>query len=162
MTLNKISKKGFTVIEFLLVIVVVSLLSSLIFITASDSQKKSRDLERAEDVKQISAKMEQYYATYAQYPAIGSNDGQGSTFADNSAIVSAICSAVGPFSGLSPEATKSPKDKEGCSVVFDDNLSPTKDSDKYIVTSTNPGKDFTISYWEENKKEVKTSSSLNQ
>lgn len=162
MKFKTLSKKGFTVIEFLLVIVIVGLLSSLIFITISDSQKKSRDLERAEDVKQISTKMEQYYATYAQYPTKGSNDGQGSTFADNSAIVSAICSATGPFSGLSADATKSPKDKEGCSVIFEDKASPSKDNDKYIVTSNNPGKDFTISYWEENKKEIKTSPSLNK
>ena len=162
--MNKLREinKGFTVIEFLLVIVIIGILSSVIFIAFSDSRKKSRDLERAEDVKQVSAQLERYYANYGQYPIPVSDNGQGATFADSGAIVSALCSSIGPFNELSADAVKSPKDKDSCSIIIAENNEPSSQNDKYYIKSSVDGKNFQIKYWNESKKSISASSSINK
>lgn len=162
--MNKLRKinNGFTIIEFLLVIVIIGLLSSVIFVAVSDSRKKSRDLERAEDVRQLSTQLERYYANYGQYPVSGSNNGQGATFADSGAIVSTLCSSIGPFNELSADAIKSPKEKDSCSIIIDDSGEPNSQNDKYFIKSSADGKNFQISYWNESKKTISSISSINK
>jgi type II secretion system protein G len=67
-------KKGFTLIEIMVVIVILGVLITMISGSFVASQKKSRDLKRKSDIVQISKALEIYYNDQGQYPA-GSNDG---------------------------------------------------------------------------------------
>lgn len=63
------SKRGFTVVELLVVIAVVSLLSSVVFATSSGMRERSRDRRLLSDIKQIQTALELYYNSNNNYPS---------------------------------------------------------------------------------------------
>lgn len=63
-------KRGFTLMELLIVIAVIGILMSIASVAYSSAQKKTRDSRRKSDMKAVQNAMEQYYAdTDASYPA---------------------------------------------------------------------------------------------
>jgi prepilin-type N-terminal cleavage/methylation domain-containing protein len=59
--------KGFTIVELLIVIVVISILAALVLNTFSGVQTRARDTERLTDVKAVQRQMEAYYAINGHY-----------------------------------------------------------------------------------------------
>lgn len=59
---------GFTLLELLVVISIIGILVSLISVSYSTAQKKSRDAKRKSDLKSIQNAFEQYYAVHNTYP----------------------------------------------------------------------------------------------
>ncbi len=55
-------RKGFTLLELLIVIAIIGILASLATVSYSSAQKKARDSQRQADLKAIQNAMEQYYA----------------------------------------------------------------------------------------------------
>ena len=94
--MNKLAKKGFTLIELLVVISIISLLATLAVTSLQNAQKKSRDVKRKADLKQISTALELYYDVYNAYPVV--SGWVYSTGGDNW------------IPGLSPYLSKVPKD----------------------------------------------------
>jgi len=72
--MKKESKKGFTLLEMLVVVGIISILVSLAAVSYTNSQKKARDARRKSDINVIRSGLEQYYSTcgYA-YPTPVSN-----------------------------------------------------------------------------------------
>jgi len=71
----KISK-GFTLLEMLVVIGIISVLVSMGFASYSTAQKKARDAKRQGDLKAAQQVMEQCYSVNSfQYPIISANSG---------------------------------------------------------------------------------------
>lgn len=68
-------KKGFTVVELIVVIVVIGILVSIIAVGYEGLQRDVRDTERAADVDTIKAALEVYYDQNGAYPSVtsGSN-----------------------------------------------------------------------------------------
>ena len=66
-------KKGFTLLEVLIVIAIIGILVSIGVASFSSAQKKSRDSRRRSDMKAAQNAVEQYYAdsVTASYPAAG-------------------------------------------------------------------------------------------
>jgi len=62
-------KRGFTLLELLIVIGLIGILISIAVTSYSTIQKKSRDSRRMGDLKAIQNAMEQYYAEHTSYPA---------------------------------------------------------------------------------------------
>jgi prepilin-type N-terminal cleavage/methylation domain-containing protein len=62
------SKKGFTIIELLISIVVIGILASITIVSYSGIQKTSRDSERGSDVVALKIAIEKYYAENSKYP----------------------------------------------------------------------------------------------
>jgi len=63
-------KKGFTLLELLVVIGIISILVTMSFSSYSTAQKKSRDAKRKNDLKAIQNAFEQYYSICGyKYPA---------------------------------------------------------------------------------------------
>lgn len=62
-------KKGFTVIELLVVIVVIGILSSITIVTYGGIQQRSRDSRRDSDTTQIKIAIEKFHSDNSMYPA---------------------------------------------------------------------------------------------
>lgn len=63
-------KKGFTLLEMLVVIGIIAILVSIGISSYSTAQKKARDAKRKSDLKSIQSALEQYYSICGfQYPS---------------------------------------------------------------------------------------------
>lgn len=69
------SKRGFTIVELIVVITVIAILATIVIVSYSSVQKSSRDSQRKSDVTQVKIALEKYYADNGQFPAVCSADG---------------------------------------------------------------------------------------
>ncbi len=60
-------KKGFTLVELLIVIAVIGILSSTVFVNLSNARQQVRDTVRKTDLKQLELALELHYANYGSY-----------------------------------------------------------------------------------------------
>ena len=63
------TKSGFTLVELLVVMAIISILATLIVGGFRTAQMRGRDAQRKSDLKQISNALELFYADYGKYPA---------------------------------------------------------------------------------------------
>jgi prepilin-type N-terminal cleavage/methylation domain-containing protein len=64
----KNSKKGFTLVELMVVIAIVGLLSSIVLSSLGTARGKARDARRFEDLKQMQLALDLYYSFNKAYP----------------------------------------------------------------------------------------------
>lgn len=64
----KISKRGFTLIELMVIISIIGLMSSVVLSAISSARVKARDTQRIRDLQEISKAVELYYDKYGYYP----------------------------------------------------------------------------------------------
>lgn len=63
------NKKGFTLIELMIVIAIIGILSAIILATFSTAKSQSRDTKRVSDLAQIQLALAGYFDRCGQYPA---------------------------------------------------------------------------------------------
>lgn len=63
-------KKGFTLIEMLVVVLIIMLLATMVLVQASYARQKSRDVQRMSDVTRMAGALENFYADHSStgYP----------------------------------------------------------------------------------------------
>jgi len=61
-------KRGFTIIELLVVISIIGLLSSMVLVSLDNARIKARDAKRQSDLSNISRALELYYSNHDSYP----------------------------------------------------------------------------------------------
>lgn len=66
-------KKGFTIIELLVVISIIGFISSIVLVSLKGIQSKARDARRLTDAKQILTALEMYYDSNNSYLNTGGN-----------------------------------------------------------------------------------------
>ncbi|KKS65153.1 MAG: hypothetical protein UV40_C0024G0007 [Parcubacteria group bacterium GW2011_GWA1_42_7] len=66
---NARAKKGFTLVELLVVISIIGLLASILLVAVNPARIKARDAKRIFDLKQIAIALETYYDYYSHYPS---------------------------------------------------------------------------------------------
>jgi type IV pilus assembly protein PilE len=65
-------KKAFTLLEMLIVLGIIAVILSVLSVSFSSTQKKSRDAKRKGDIKALQSGLEQYYASCGYvYPTAG-------------------------------------------------------------------------------------------
>jgi len=64
-------KQGFTLIELMVVVAIISLLTSIVLAALNDARKKARDAKRLEDLHQIRIALQLYFEENGQYPLPG-------------------------------------------------------------------------------------------
>ena len=89
------NKKGFTIVELLIVIVVIGILATLVIVTFTGIQQKARNSQRQTDINAVASHVEAFYAQHGFYPTAA--DITNATFRTNQ------------MKGLDPEALRDPK-----------------------------------------------------
>ncbi|MDQ5961882.1 MAG: ral secretion pathway protein [Patescibacteria group bacterium] len=70
MKYNKfVSKKGFTILELLIVVAIIGLLSAVVLAALNSSRSKGRDAKRIEEIRQIINAVELSYNATGKYPS---------------------------------------------------------------------------------------------
>lgn len=123
------NKRGFTLIEMLIVIAIIGMLSTLAAITLGSARVKARDARRMSDLKEIQTALELYYTDENIYPA-GNNIALGSA---NYACLNEI-SGFTTAGCLNPYMDKIPADPKSGNYIY------TRSSDSYTVTAALEGK----------------------
>lgn len=109
--------RGFTLIELLVVITVIGILSTIVMMNLSNSQKKARDARRSADINTLMTALGQYYENEGSYPFCESATGQ---------LTTCVIDDIGFPSALRPYLNNLPKD-----------LQPSNTGYKYTRISNN-------------------------
>jgi type II secretion system protein G len=95
--LKNIRKKGFTLVELLIVIVVIGILASISIVAYNGSQGRARDSRRQNDISELAKGLELYYLDNHKYPT-----GSGSTAINNTWSTTADASWQNLVTALKP------------------------------------------------------------
>jgi len=68
---NTLNRAGFTLIEIMVVITIISILTSVLYVSFNAARENSRDQVRKTDMKQLQLAIELYKAQNGSYPASG-------------------------------------------------------------------------------------------
>lgn len=69
MKTNKLSSKGFTIVELLIVIVIIGILATIGFVSFSSAQNKAKKSKAQSTVSQVKSKLGEYFSENNSYPA---------------------------------------------------------------------------------------------
>jgi len=122
-------KRGFTLVELLVVISIMSILTIITVGQFNTARKKARDVQRKGDLNAMSKALQMYFADYGEFP--GGIFVGGGEFRDNTGYV---------YMKVMPEE-KTPNMPDFCYVVSDDRksfglfamLENTEDSDCHMT-----------------------------
>ena len=67
------NKKGFTLIEMLIVISIIGILASIVLVGLGAFRSRGRDTRRIADLREAQGALELYYTKFQQYPGSGLN-----------------------------------------------------------------------------------------
>jgi prepilin-type N-terminal cleavage/methylation domain-containing protein len=71
------SRKGFTLVELLVVMSIMAILAAIILANMSSAAKRGRDAERQADLRNLQTAIEAYKHRNGKYPAMGCTDSNG-------------------------------------------------------------------------------------
>jgi len=100
-----VKRRGFTIVELLIVIVVIGILAAITVVAYNGIQQRARDAQRQSDITVIKKALELYYAANSRYPA-----GSGSTSINGSWSSTADASWANLQTALQPYASQVPRD----------------------------------------------------
>jgi len=97
-------RKSFTLLEMLIVLGIIAVILSVLTVSFSTAQKKSRDAKRKGDLKALQNGMEQYYSTCSYvYPTGPGTSGAAGALPPGSAVLCGASPAVVPAVPSDPQ-----------------------------------------------------------
>ncbi|MCA9329076.1 prepilin-type N-terminal cleavage/methylation domain-containing protein [Candidatus Saccharibacteria bacterium] len=131
------NQAGFTIIELLIFIIIITILGLLIISSFSDFRQKERNQSRQKDIKALQVAIEGYYAQNGNYPTLDElNDPQWRT----KNLKALEDDDYKDPQGTNSKLTANPENKiYSYNVKADDNTdcdNKTKDCQKYTLTGT--------------------------
>lgn len=124
------NKRGFTLIELIVVIAIIGLLSTLAVVALGSARVKARDAKRLSDLKQLQTALELYYTDLNLYPlgtGITMGDADHACLNNTGFTTAALCGAT-PYMGQVPKDPQSTQ-----SFVY------TVATNDYTITATLEG-----------------------
>ena len=104
-------KRGFTIVELLIVVIVIGVLAGIVLNTIGASQRKARDTQRTTDLQAVYKSLELYYQENDGYPLAADFD-------------------IDIFNGLNPDSIADPRGVQINTTASDYSYTPTDcDSD---------------------------------
>ena len=138
------NKKGFTIIELMIVIVVIGLLAAIGFVAYGNVTKSARDSDRQADASALAKKGEEFYAAKGIYPA------------SITTAASAADTSIEGMTGIDDKTLNSPNNngpQEGGNTVstcVDAATAPQSvGTDYYCYSVTAAGDAMSVMYWNE-------------
>jgi len=126
---------GFTLVEILVVISIISVLSAVIYASFGDARENSRDKVRKTSLKELALNIELYKSQYGVYPAQGCGVTSGWTGPGQQAALDTACAQY--IDGLVPdfmsELPTDPNQEAGANLGFMYRVSPEGDRYKALV-----------------------------
>ncbi len=110
------NKKGFTIVELLVVMAVIGILITLAVVGIQALQRSQRETVIANDMRNIQAALVQYYAKYRTYPAIA-GDRSTEVKTDNFGPKQGVC-LIAPLQGENVGDTFSCDIEDNSSLIF--------------------------------------------
>lgn len=99
------NKKGFTIIELLIVIAIIGLLATISIVALNGARQKGRDAKRVGDIRQLQTALELYFNDQNSYPVVTGTLVLGSANAAklcNTGFVSAATACTRTYMGIVP------------------------------------------------------------
>lgn len=111
-------RRGFTIIELIIVIIVIGILSTLTIVVFSQYQKQAQDNVRKSDATTVADGLEKYYSKNGEYPSCSQLTGSPSS----------VTGTGGALQGVNPDALVSPGASAGTtnSIKCQDLTSPSQ------------------------------------
>jgi prepilin-type N-terminal cleavage/methylation domain-containing protein len=130
--MTSLNKKGFTIVELLIVIVVIGILATLVIVTFTGIQQKGRNSQRQTDINALNSHIEAFYAQSGSYPTI--DQLKDSTWRTTN------------MKGLDPETLVDPKgavlsDTAAAANEYNYSYVATRSSDSSVCSSTSLAND---------------------
>ena len=125
--MKKMNKKGFTLIELIVVIAIIGLLSTLAVVALGSARTKARDAKRLSDLKQLQTALELYFTDVNNYPAGNAVTLGSGNYACLNSSGFAATGCASPYMG------QVPKDPQNGSYVY------TVNGNSYTVTAALEG-----------------------
>ena len=140
-------RRGFSLIELLVVITIISILSAAAVSSFTNSQRRARDARRKSDLKAIQAAAEQYYSACGAYPASAADFVSavaGAGGAANCAAGSGVAQFIQAGSGLA-----FPTDPRGGSLDTYELIAPINNTTYQVCADLelNPPNDTVDATW---------------
>ena len=96
-------KKGFTIVELLVVVSIIAILSTIVMVNISSAREKARDAQRNAEIEQIALTLETFRHTHGHFPCeVADADCPGQTVDANFGTTGVIGEAIygGEYSGI--------------------------------------------------------------
>jgi len=110
-------RKGFTLVEILVVIGIISLIMTIILVGVSETRAKARDAKRWAEIKQLEKAIEVYGAMYGEWPGLGDSGGAHISDQCDSDLKDDLTEA-GLLGGIPTDPTESPCNKNKDTSFF--------------------------------------------
>lgn len=121
----KNTHKGFTLIEILVSIGIISILSGVLYASFGAAREDSRNKAFQTEIKEAQLAIELYKAQYGQYPYVDGNAIPGCVTNDGTASTSdsTSCGTVDYIAGLAPDfiselPTHTKSNNPGCAILY--------------------------------------------
>ena len=123
---NRMKTSGFTVLELAIVIIIMTTLSTLIFVSLNATRQNNRNSKRVSDIKEMQTALAMYYRDWGAYPLTG-------------LVTAGVNFASGTVTYLSPWPSNPTPRTDGTCPSDDYNYTAVADA-------TNPGASYTIRF----------------
>lgn len=130
-------KKGFTLIEILIVVAIISILASVVLVGLGPTQRAGRDARRISDLRQIQTALELYFNKCGYYPGIAASPACATAFTPTAAADRAQWTALSTILQTSGIGIVNPLPNDPTlSASYKYGVAPAPAGNSYVIGAT--------------------------